>query len=100
MHITASAGLVATPGKPVNPTWSELFAGSKDGEGEIRVEVEDTEGRPIPGFSSEECNPIKGPISDKLVSWVGKTDLRALDGQLVKFKFVLRNAQLFSYSVE
>jgi hypothetical protein len=100
MHVTASAGVVATPGKPVNPTWSELFAGSKDGEGEIRVEVEDTEGRPIPGFSSEECNPIKGPISDKLVSWVGKTDLRELNGQLVKFKFVLRNAQLFSYSIE
>jgi hypothetical protein len=100
MHVTASAGAIAAPGRPVNPTWTELFAGSPDGEGEIQVEVEDTEGRAIPGFSAEDCNPIKGAISDKTVSWSGNKDLKALDGQLVKFKFILRNAQLFSYSIE
>jgi hypothetical protein len=100
MHVTASARLIATPGKPVNPTWSGLFAGSMAGEGEIRIEVEDSEGRPIIGYSAEECGPVKGPISDKLVSWAGKKDLKELNGQLVKFKFILRNAQLFSYSIE
>ena len=54
----------------------------------------------IPGFSAEDCNPIKGAISDKIVSWSGNKDLKVLGGQLVKFKFILRNAQLFSYSIE
>ncbi len=100
MHIMASTGQVAAPGKQVNPTWSDLFAGTKDGEGEILVEVEDSEGRAIPGFSSEGCNPIRGVLSEKAVTWTGNKGLRDIDGQLVKFKFILRNAQLYSYSVE
>lgn len=100
MHVTAATGALAAPGKPVNSTWSELFTGSKDGDGEIRVEVDDTQGRAIPGYSAKECNPIQGALSDKVLSWTGNKDLRELSGQLVKFKFILRNAQLYSYSME
>ena len=98
VHVAASTGSFAAQGP--NPTWAQLYKNVKDGEGEVRVELQDEQGRTIPGYSSEECNPIKGQLADRAVSWAGGKDFRALNGRSVRIKFVLRNARLFSYSVE
>jgi hypothetical protein len=100
VHITASTGSFVDQDRKLNPTWAQLYTNVKDGEGEVRVELQDEHGKTIPGYSSEECNPIKGNLADRAVSWAGGKDLSALDGRSVRFKFVLRNAKLFSYSVE
>jgi hypothetical protein len=96
----ASTGSFVDQDHKLNPTWAQLYTNVKDGEGEVRVELQDEHGKTIPGYSSEECNPIKGHLADRAVSWAGGKDLSALDGRSVRFKFVLRNAKLFSYSVE
>jgi hypothetical protein len=100
LHVTASTGSFADQDQKLNPTWAQLYAHVKDGEGEVRIELQDQEGIAIPGFSLEECNPIKGRLADRAVSWAGGKGLSTLDGRLVRFRFVLRNAKLFSYSME
>ena len=100
VHVTASTGVLRDQDHKLNPTWAQLYTNVKDGEGEVRVELLDEEGRTIPGFSSAECNPIKGHLANRVVSWAGGKDFSTLNGRSVRFKFVLRNASLFSYSVE
>jgi hypothetical protein len=100
MHVTASTESFVAAGQQVNPTWAQLYKGVKNGEGEIRVEVQDERGKAIPGYTAEECDPIKGKLAERPVSWAGGKDLAALNGRSIRFKFVLRNAKLYSYSVE
>ena len=101
VHITASTRWFGDQGQTLNPTvWAHLYTNVKDGEGEVRVELQDEQGRTIPGYSAEECNPIKGDLADRAASWSGGKDLSALEGRSVRFKFVLRNASLFSYSLQ
>jgi hypothetical protein len=63
--------------------------------GEVRAQVSDAAGRPIPGFTFAECRPI---IADSLaapVEW--QRPLSALRGQTVRLEFSLKNARLFAF---
>lgn len=64
-------------------------------QGETRVEVQDAEGKALPGFALEECAPLKGDCVDEAVSWKGGA-LKALEGKPVRLRFVLREADLFA----
>jgi hypothetical protein len=100
MHVAASTRSIGGRGQNFNPVWSQMFTNVKDGEGEVRVEVLDEQGKAIPGFSAADCNPIKGPIADHDVTWAGRENLSTLRGKSVRFKFVLRDAEIYSYSVK
>ena len=100
IHVFASTGSFDAPGRQPNPDWEQLYLGVRNGEGEIRVEVQDERGRVIPGYSEEECEPIQGNLADRPVLWTRGKTLAALNGRSVRFKFVLRNAQIYSYSLE
>jgi hypothetical protein len=100
LHVMASSESLARPGQKPNPAWEDLYAGTKYGDGELRVEIQDEQGNPIPGYSAQECNPIRGKLAESAVSWTSGKDLGQLKGRSVRLKFVLRNAKLFAYSVE
>jgi hypothetical protein len=100
LHVTAAARSFADQDPAFNPVWSQLFTNLKDGVGNVRVEVEDAQGKVIPGFSADECKPLRGRSLSQPVTWKDGKDLRALHGQSVRFKFVISNAKLFSYSLE
>jgi hypothetical protein len=100
LHVYGSTGVIAAEDKPENNTWSRLYSKSDNGQGEIRVEIEDVQGKPLPGYSWQECQPIKGTFADRVVRWNGKRGIKQLDGQSVKLKFVLENAKLFSYFMQ
>ena len=65
--------------------------------GFVRVEIQDTEGHPQPGFTLEECPEIFGDEIDGAVKWEGGGDLRSLVGQPVRLRFVLKDADLFAF---
>ncbi len=65
--------------------------------GHVRVEIQDTEGRPMPGFSLEECPHYFGDSVSKSISWFDDPTISSLAGQSVQILFELKDANLFSF---
>lgn len=63
--------------------------------GSIRVEVLDADGRVINGYGRDECEPLTGDAIRGTVAWKTKKELPA--GSEVRFRFILKHAQLFSF---
>lgn len=64
--------------------------------GSLRVEVQDMEGQPFPGFSLSDCREIIGDEIERPVTWKGRQDLRQLSGKPVRLRFVMKDADLYS----
>ncbi len=68
--------------------------------GRIRVEFQNIDGSPIPGYSLEECNSLFGDTVDRVVSWEGGADVSTLAGKPIRARFELRDADLYSLKFE
>jgi hypothetical protein len=83
--------------------------------GQLRVEVQDAAGNPLPGFSLDECEPIYGDEIEYTVRWTrfqldekeyphwakisqraAERPLARLAGKTVRLRFVLKDADLYS----
>lgn len=64
-------------------------------QGPSRVEIQDLQGKAIPGFALEDCTPVTGDFTATTVAWKGGS-LKALAGQPVQLKFELNRADLYS----
>ena len=68
------------------------------GPGELKVEIQNPDGTPVPGFALSDCFPIFGDHLDFPVSWKGKgTDVSALAGKPVRLRFTLKDADLYAF---
>ncbi len=65
--------------------------------GEVRVEIQDLEGKPIPGFASSDCAPIFGDAIDRTVTWSGGSQVTRLANQPIRLRFQLRDADLYAF---
>ena len=64
--------------------------------GSVRVELQDGDGTPIPGFTLDESAPLFGDRIDQPARWQTGEDVSALQGKAVRLRIVLRDADLFS----
>jgi len=64
--------------------------------GSVSVEIQSPKGKPIKGFTLEDCGEIFGDEVDGVVKWSGKTDVGHLSGRAVRLRFVLKDADLYS----
>jgi hypothetical protein len=65
--------------------------------GYAQVGFLDAQGRPIPGYSVDDCVYLNGDFLDTPVEWLGKgTDVSALEGRVVKLVFRMRGAKLYA----
>jgi hypothetical protein len=64
--------------------------------GWLRVEIQDADGHPLPGFSWLESHKIVGDHVDRVVSWNGGVDLSKLAGKPIRLRFVMRDADLYA----
>lgn len=67
------------------------------GQGEVRVELLDENGSPLPGFEADRCDPLRSDALAHTVSWGGQSDLSSLENRKVKIRFLLRNTKLYSF---
>ncbi|MDD4871845.1 MAG: hypothetical protein PHR77_14905 [Kiritimatiellae bacterium] len=68
------------------------------GPGELKVEIQNPDGTPMPGYTLAECFPIFGDHIDFPVSWKGKgTDVSTLAGKPVCIRFTLKDADLYAF---
>lgn len=65
-------------------------------KGELRFELQDAEGKALPGFALEDCQPLQGDSLRHLVSWKGG-DLKALAGKPTRLRCVARDASLYAF---
>ena len=64
--------------------------------GGLRVEIQDPAGKPLPGYSFDDCPEIIGDQIDRVVAWKGGTDVSPLAGKAVRLRFVMKDANLYS----
>jgi hypothetical protein len=65
--------------------------------GEVRVELEDAAGAPLPGFSLDDCDALIGDRIAGVVGWRGRRSLAAYAQKPVRLRFRLCDADLYSF---
>jgi hypothetical protein len=84
--------------KPVRFKGNQLSLNfSTSAYGSIRVEIQDSNGNALPGFSIKDCPPIFGDAIDRPVFWNNEGDLSSLEGKVVRLKFEINDGDLFSF---
>ena len=68
--------------------------------GSVTVEIQDIDGKPVPGFGLADCPPIFGDTIERPVVWNGGRDLAALAGKPVRLRFVLSDADVYAYQFQ
>jgi len=66
--------------------------------GELRVEILDEQGKPIPNYSLNDCDLVHtaNEIS-RVVKWKGATSVKDLAGEPIRLRFVLRDVDLYAF---
>ena len=64
--------------------------------GGIRVEVQDRHGEPIPGRTLDDCPEIIGDEIERVVRWKEGSALGRLQGTVVRLRFLMKDADLYS----
>ena len=91
-------GVVET--KPFEVVGNRLQVNVDATEGEVRVEVLDSGGKPLPPFSGGRSKAYRGIDELRLEpEWVEQEGLSALKGQQIRLRFHLDNARLYSFEV-
>jgi len=91
-----SGGEVIT--RPLTFTGRRLFINYATGAaGSVRIEIQDPAGQPLRGYSLQEAEELFGDSLEQPVLWKRGADLSALQGQAVRVRFVLADADLYSY---
>lgn len=67
------------------------------GAGSVQVELQDAAGKPLPGYTVEDCPPLYGDSVRQVVRWRDRGgDLRELAGKPLRLRFVLKDADLYA----
>jgi hypothetical protein len=64
--------------------------------GGIHVEIQDSAGQPIAGFSLEDCQELIGNEIERAVVWKSNEDVSKLAGRPVRLRFAMKDADLFA----
>jgi hypothetical protein len=99
IHAPIAGGELVTP--PLIFKGSQLsmnFASSAFGS--LRVEIQDADGKPIPGFALADSIELYGDTVARNALWKNNPDLAALAGKPVRLRFVMRDADLYSIKCE
>lgn len=78
-----------------------IFNVKTESTGTVQVELQDADGKTIPGYSLAESKPISGDHLEQVVSWKNTgSDVSALSGKPIHLKVRLQNSDLFSFQFQ
>jgi len=66
-------------------------------KGVTLVELQDADGMPMTGFTLADCIPITADAIEHVVKWKAGSDVSALVGKPVRLRFVMTDADLYSF---
>jgi hypothetical protein len=80
-----------------------VFSGSKlainyatSAAGNVQVEIQSPDGKPLDGFRLADCPEIFGDSLERVVAWKAGSDVSKLAGQPVRLRVVAKDADLYS----
>jgi len=82
--------------RPVTFLGKNLFVNAV---GQVQAEILDQSGNPIPPFTFANSVPVNADSTKEQLTWKGVSDLSALDGHPVEFRFTVTNGSLYSFWV-
>ena len=85
--------------RPVRFSGSRLFVNAAVPDGRLTVEVLDEGGKVIAPFDRIDCRTIRGDSTKREVRWDSASDLSALRGKAVRFRFHLTKGSLYAFWV-
>jgi hypothetical protein len=97
MNADAKGGTLTT--RPVTFKGKYLFVNVDAPKGELKAEVLDEQGNVIAPFTTENCHTFSGNQTCQRITWRGADDLGALAGKKVRFRFTLRDGQIYAFWV-
>ena len=66
--------------------------------GELRVEILDEQGKPVAGYSLEDCDIVHTANEvNRVVKWKGESSVSRLAGTPVRLHFVMRDVDLYAF---
>src|SRR5690606_5235919 len=84
--------------KPIRFSGSSLEINANTGAGgSIRVEILNKQGNPITGFKKEDCEWIVGNSVRHQVKWSSEKELKKLEGETVRLRFIIRDSELYAF---
>ena len=97
MDADATGGTLTT--RPVTFTGQHLFVNAAVSQGALQAEVLDEQGQVIAPFTVENSVAFSGDKTRQRLTWQGADNLHQLVGRQVRFRFTLRNGQLYAFWV-
>jgi hypothetical protein len=83
--------------RPLSFTGKRLVLNFSTGAtGSLRVEIQDAEGKPLPGYGLADSTELIGDSTERTATWKSDADVGALAGQTVRLRFVMKDADLYS----
>lgn len=96
LQVPLRGGEVVT--KPVVFAGRELVINySTSAAGSVRVELQSAQGEPIEGFTLADAAEIYGDDIERIVTWRDGSDLSKWVGEPIRIRFVLKDADLYSF---
>jgi len=96
VHADYAGGEMST--KPFTFRGTKLLMNYATGAaGSVRVEIQDTDGAPLPGYGLADAEEMFGDSLEQPVLWEHAADVSRLAGQPVRLRFVLADADLYSF---
>ena len=65
--------------------------------GNLKVEILDSTGKVIEGYSKDDCTAISGDKVNTMVTWKNNVTLKSLEGKVIKVKFYMTDGDLYSF---
>jgi hypothetical protein len=96
LDLRSGPGTLVT--RPLRFSGGRLFVNLDARDGELRVEVMRPDGSAIAGLGADDCRPVRGDGSRRAVTW-RDTNLAAVAGQPVRFRFHLTRGSLYAFWV-
>ena len=96
LHAPLAGGALTT--KPITFSGGRLSLNyATSAAGSVRVEIQDADGNPLPGYSRDDCLEHYGDSVQQVVAWKAGCQVSKLAGKPVRLRFELKDADLYSF---
>ena len=69
---------------------------SSAGAGNVRIEIQDADGKAVEGFTLEDSDSLRGDSISQFASWQKNSNLSSLAGKPIRLRFQMNEADLYS----
>jgi hypothetical protein len=95
MHADAKGGEFVT--KPLTFTGKKLLLNyATSAAGSLQIEVQDDQGKALPGFALADMPALYGDELEATAQWKTGTDLSSLAGKTIQLRIAMKDADLFA----